>query len=137
MQNKSTTDWSFEDDSNLRGIPNQVTKQKPDSYYLQEVNQIWCKDSNILAQDKNDKNTFYCFSNGEKKKLVEWKKVDDLWIPRRLTHTSEYKEVNGNVCKIMTPGCDSKNPSQNCVITCFNNDKTTNSFTANYQSLPN
>jgi len=136
MQNKST-DWSFEDDSNLRGIVNTVIKQKPDSYYLQDVNKIMCKDADTLVQDSNDKNIYYCYNNGNNKKLVQWTNVKDLWIPHRLTHTSEYKEVSGNVCKVITPGCDSMNPSQNCTIQCFKNDKTNKKYTANYQSLPN
>ena len=52
MQNKSL---SFEDDSNLRSInPNPVTLQKPDSYYLEEVNKVVCPVTDILVNDNSN-----------------------------------------------------------------------------------
>jgi hypothetical protein len=141
MQTKSNLD--FEDDSNLRGLKlNVVTKPKPDSYFLTEVNKVMCESGDTLVRD-NSNNTYandnyYCFNNGSKdmpKKLVQWKKVDDLWLPRHLTNTSEYKEIDGNVCKVITESCDSNNPSQNCMIKCFLNNKTVKTFTANYQAI--
>ena len=135
MQKKS--DLSFEDDSNLRDIKtNVVTRQKPDSFFLAEVNKISCNDSDVLVQD-NSNNTYqkdnvYCINNGPTKKLVQWKKVDELWIPHTLTNTSEYKEVDDKVCKVISEGCDSYNPAQECMLKCFNNDKTTVTYKANY-----
>lgn len=134
MQNKSSNNLDFEYDSNLRDIePNVITRSKPDSYYLEEVNKISCRDVDTLVQD--DKNVYYCFNNGENKKLVKWTRVYDLWIPKHLTNTSEYKEVEGNVCKIMTESCDSHNPSQDCQMKCFVNDKTVKTYTANYNAF--
>jgi len=130
-----------ENDSNLRGIPSEITMQKPDSYYLQEINKISCSDSDKIVQDNThntyEQDNFYCYSNGPTKKLVQWKKVDGLWLGRHLTNSSEYKEINNNVCKVITPGCDSYNPSQGCVVKCFLDNKTTTEFTANYEVLPN
>jgi hypothetical protein len=141
MQNNSSSKLEFEDDSNLRDIkPNVITKPKPDSFYLEEVNKIVCDPSNILVQDITnktyEKDNYYCYNNGADKKLVQWKKVEDLWIPRNLTNTSEYKEVEGNVCKILTESCDAQNPSQSCAMRCFLNDKTVKTFTANYMAFP-
>ena len=153
MQNKARVGYSpnsgeagfiDEVDSNLKGGARQTSKEKPDSYYLKDINKIWCKDSDILVQDNTnntyEQDNYYCYNNGsgsDPKKLVQWKKVDGLWIKRHLTNSSEYKEINNNVCKVITPGCDSFNPSQGCVVKCFSNDKTTNIFTANYEALPN
>lgn len=134
MQNKSVTKLDFENDSNLRAIPSTTVMQKPDSYYLSEVNKVSCDDSNLLLQDNLNSNIYYCYNNGPAKNLVEWKKVEDLWIPRKLTNTSQYKEVNGNVCKIMTNNCDSQNPSQDCMLKCFLNDKTSTTFKVNYMN---
>lgn len=139
MQNKSTLD--FENDSNLRGISqNVITKPKPDSFYLAEVNKIVCGEGDILLQDNSnntfEKDNYYCYNNGPVKKLVQWKMVEDLWIPRNLTNTSEYKEVNGNVCKIVSQSCDSFNPSEGCMLKCFLNDKTDKTFTAKYLAFP-
>ena len=138
MQNKSL---SFEDDSNLRSInPNPVTLQKPDSYYLEELNKVVCPVTDILVNDNSnntyEKDNFYCYNNGTTKKLVQWKKVGDLWLSRHLTNTSEYKEVDGNVCKVVTESCDAFNPSQGCNLKCFLNDKTTKTFSANYSAFP-
>ena len=135
MQNKSNL--SFENDSNLRGIKtSEVTRQKPDSFFLGEVNKISCNDSDILVQDNSNnsyqKDNFYCFNNGSTKKLVEWKKVDELWLPRNLTNTSEYKEIEGKVCKVITENCDAYNPTNDCMLKCFNNDKTTVTYKADY-----
>jgi hypothetical protein len=139
MQKSSNLD--FEDDSNLRGIqPNEIIKSKPDSYYLEQNNKIVCDSGDILVQDitknKDPNDNHYCYNNGENKKLVQWKKVDNLWISRTLTNTSEYKEVDGNVCKIVTEACDAYNPSDKCVLKCFLNDKSVKTFTANYQAFP-
>lgn len=138
---KFTSDLSFEDDSNLRNVqPNPVNKQKPDSYYLEEINKISCNNSDILVQDNSDNtyqnDNYYCYNNGPTKKLVQWKKVDKLWVPKHLTHTSEYKEIAGTVCKVLTESCDSFNPSQGCNVKCFLDDKTVKTFTANYMALP-
>jgi hypothetical protein len=138
MQNKSL---SFEDDSNLRSInPNPVTLQKPDSYYLEELNKVVCPVTDILVNDNSnntyEKDNFYCYNNGTTKKLVQWKKVGDLWLSRHLTNTSEYKEIDGNVCKVVTEGCDAFNPVQGCNLKCFLNDKTTKTYSANYSALP-
>jgi hypothetical protein len=135
MQNKSQN-LDFEDDSNLRGIPTITTNQKPDSYYLELVNQITCDIGDTFVQDEKDKNIGYCLNNGSTKKLVQWTKVEDLWIPKHLTNSSQYKEVNGNVCKIVTDSCDSYNPSQDCMLKCFLNDKTTITYIANYMAFP-
>jgi hypothetical protein len=137
MQNKSSYNLEFKDNSNLRNIqPNIITKSKPDAYYLAEVNKIWCKDDNNLVQDDSNPNVYYCYNNGDNKKLVQWKKIDDLWIPKRMTHTSEYKEVDGNVCRIVTESCDSRNPSQGCMMKCFLDNKTVKTYTANYNAFP-
>ena len=151
MQNKARVGYSpnageagfiDEVDLNLKGGPNQTSKQKSDSYYLQEINKVWCKDSDILVQDNSnntyEEDTYFCYNNGTKgdpKKLVHWKKVNGLWLKRHLTNSSEYKEINNNVCKVITPGCDSFNPSQGCEVKCFSDDKTTSIFTANYEAL--
>ena len=140
MQNKSSSNFEFENDSNLRDIKsNVITVSKPDSFYLAEVNKIVCNSTDILFQDNStntyEKDNYYCYNNGkngENKKLVQWKRVEDLWISHNLTNTSEYKEVNGNVCKIITEGCDSHNPVEGCMLKCFQNDKTTSTFTAKY-----
>jgi hypothetical protein len=133
-----------ENNSNLSGVPSVTIIQKPDSYYLQEINKITCPDSDILVQDNTyntyEQDNYFCYNNGNKgdsKKLVQWKKVDGLWLNRHLTNSSEYKEMNNNVCKIVTPGCDSYNPSQGCVVKCYLDDKSTSVFTANYLNLPN
>jgi hypothetical protein len=137
MQDKKTkTNLDFEDDSNLRGIPSATVLQKPDSYYLSEVNKIVCEDSNMLIQDIENKNNYFCVNNGPVKKLVEWKKIDDLWIPHHLTNTSQYKEVDGKVCKIVSDSCDAFNPSQDCMLKCFLNDKTSTTYKANYMAFP-
>lgn len=129
MQNKASSNLNFENDSNLRGIPSVTTMSKPDSQYIQELNQIVCNSPDTLIQDNSnntyEQDTLYCFNNGEKKKLVQWKKVDNLWINRNLTNGNEYKEVDGKVCKIITPGCDSNNTSEKCELKCFIDDKTT------------
>jgi len=131
-------------DSNLRAIPSATTMQKPDSYYIQEINKVWCDSSDKLVQDNTnntyEQDTYFCYNNGTNgnaKKLVQWKKVNGLWLQRHLTNSSEYKEINNHVCKVITPGCDSYNPSQGCVVKCFLDDKTSNTFTANYEALPN
>lgn len=129
----------YVNDSNLNAIPSVTTMQKPDSYYLQEVNQVMCNNPDISLQD-NLNNTYeqdnvYCYNNGNSKKLVQWKKVDGLWLSRNLTNSSEYKVIDNNVCKVITPECDSSNPSQGCMVKCFLDDKTTKTFTANYQAL--
>jgi len=126
MHNKSSNS-SFENNSNLTNYAN---TPKPDSYYLAEINKISCNDSDILVEDNS--NNYYCINNGPTKKLVQWKKVDNLWIPRNLTHTSEYKEIAGTVCKIVTENCDSFNPFQGCNVKCFLDDNTVKTFTANY-----
>ena len=133
-----------EPDSNLRGTPSVTTKSKPDAEYILEINKIGCDASDNLVKDNSnntyEQDNYYCYNNGTTgapKKLVQWKKVDGLWIPRNFTNSSEYKEVNNTVCKVITPGCDSMNPAQKCIIKCFNNDKTSTSYTANYQALPN
>ena len=141
MQNNSSNNLGFEIDSNLRGIePNVITKPKPDSYYLEENNKIVCGTNDILVQDVSSKvdakDNFFCYNNGENKKLVQWKKIDNLWISHTLTNTSEYKEVDGNVCKVVTESCDVRNPSDKCVMKCFLNDKSVRTFTANYQAFP-
>jgi len=152
MQNKTTEGYSKytaeagfveQPDSNLKGGSSNTTKQKPDLLYLKDINKIWCKEPDTLVQDNSnntyESETYYCYNNGTNgnpKKLVQWKKVDGLWIKRHLTNSSEYKEINDNVCKVVTPGCDSFNPSQGCVLKCFLDDKTTNMFTANYEVLP-
>jgi len=139
MQNNSSVNLDFEDDSNLRGIqPNVITKSKPDSYYLEQNNKIVCDSADILVKDiSNDaKDKFLCYNNGENKKLVQWSKVENLWLSRNLTYSSEYKEVDGNVCKIVTESCDAQNPSDKCVMKCFLNDKSVKTFTANYQAFP-
>ena len=74
MQNKSVTKLDFENDSNLRAIPSTTVMQKPDSYYLSEVNKVSCDDSNLLLQDNLNSNIYYCYNNGPAKNLVEWKK---------------------------------------------------------------
>jgi hypothetical protein len=134
MQKSSNLD--FEDDSNLRGTPSVTTKQKPDSYYLELVNQISCDVTDTLVQDDKNKDVSYCVNNGSTKRLVQWTKVEDLWIPKHLTNSSQYKEVNGNVCKIVTDSCDSYNPSPDCMLKCFLNDKTISTYKANYMAFP-
>jgi len=131
-------------DSNLRDVPSKTTMQKPDSYYITNINKIGCDDSDIIVQDNTnntyEQDNYFCYNNGTNgnpKKLVQWKKVDGLWIQRHLTNTSEYKEINNNVCKVITPGCDSYNPSQNCQVKCFLDNKKSTVFTANYEVLPN
>jgi len=152
MQNKSqvgygnhSADAAFinESNSNLRALPIQTTMQKPDSFYIQEINKIFCENSDKLIQDNStntyENDNYYCYNNGTNgnaKKLVQWKQVDGLWIKRHLTNSSEYKEINNTVCKVITPGCDSQNPSQGCMVKCFLNDNSTNVFTANYEVLP-
>lgn len=149
MQNKVTEGISGEvglvdkPDSNLRDIPSATTMQKPDSYYISKINKIMCDDSDILVQDNTnntyEEDNYFCYNNGTNgnaKKLVQWKKVDGLWIKRHLTNTSEYKEINNNVCKVITPACDSNNPSQNCQVKCFLDNKKSSVFTANYEVLP-
>ena len=143
--NSAEAAFVHENDSNLRGPnnPSVTLMQKPDSFYLQEVNKVSCNNSDKLVQD-NSNNTYeqdnlYCYnngSNGNAKKLVQWKKVDGLWIQRQLTNSSEYKEIDNTVCKVITPGCDSYNPSQGCVVKCFLDNKSTSTFTANYEVLP-
>jgi hypothetical protein len=127
---------------NLTTTPSTTTVQKPDSYYIQEVNKIICNDSDMLVQDNTnntyEQDTYFCYNNGingNPKKLVQWKKVNELWLNRHLTNGSEYKEMDNNVCKIITPGCDSNNPSQGCEVKCFLNDKSTKVFTINYEVL--
>ena len=140
MQNNPNNNLNFENSSDLRGIqPNVITRTKPDSEYLAENNKLLCKEIDTLVQDENDKNVYYCYNNGvngANKKIVQWKKVEDLWIPKHVTHTSEYKQVDGNVCRIVTESCDSRNPSQNCMMKCFLNDKTVKTYTANYMAFP-
>jgi hypothetical protein len=146
MQGSNSSEARFvnDPDSNLSGGPNQLSMQKPDSQYIQQINKPMCKKNDILVQD-NTNNTYeednmYCYNNGTKgdnKKLVQWKKVDGLWIGRHLTNSSEYKEINNQVCKVITPGCDSMNPSQDCQVKCFADDKSSNVYTANYVFLPN
>jgi hypothetical protein len=137
MQNNSKNNLDFENDSNLRDVQsNTITKSKPDSFYLAEVNKIMCDEVDTLVNDDSNKNIYYCYNNSTNKKLVKWTRVNDLWIPKHLTHTSEYKEVDGNVCKIMTESCDSYNPSQDCQMKCFLNDKTVKTYTANYRAFP-
>jgi hypothetical protein len=150
MQNKAAVgranDAKFIDqsDSNLREIPTETNIQKPDSYYITSINKIMCADSDLLVQDNSnntyEQDNYFCYNNGtngDPKKLVQWKKVDGLWIKRHLTNTSEYKEINNNVCKVITPGCDSFNPSQDCQVKCFLDNKKNTVFTANYEALPN
>jgi hypothetical protein len=136
MQNKSNL--SFENDSNLRDIqPNTITVQKPDSYYLEENNKIWCKGADdVLIQDNSnntyEEDNYYCINNGEKKKLVQWKKVGGLWLKHHFTNTSQYKEINNNVCKIISDSCDSYNPSQDCMLRCYADDGSTTTYKADY-----
>lgn len=150
MQNKAAVgranDAKFIDqsDSNLREIPTETNIQKPDSYYITSINKIMCEDSDLLVQDNSnntyEQDNYFCYNNGtngDPKKLVQWKKVEGLWIKRHLTNTSEYKEINNNVCKVITPGCDSFNPSQDCQVKCFLDNKKNTVFTANYEALPN
>jgi hypothetical protein len=142
--NSSEAGFVNEPDSNLSGGSNKLSMQKPDSVYIQQINKPLCSKSDIVFQD-NTNNTYeednmYCYNNGtngEAKKLVQWKKVDGLWIGRHLTNSSEYKEINNQVCKVITPGCDSMNPSQGCAVKCFADDKSTSVFTADYVVLPN
>lgn len=139
MQNKSKLE--FDDNSNLREIqPNLVTIPKSDADYIAELNKVVCDTGDILIEDNSsnsyEQSNFYCYNNGATKKLVQWKKVDGLWLPRNLAHTSEYKEVDGNVCKIVTPGCDAFNPTQGCMMKCMLNDKTTKTYSANYMAFP-
>jgi hypothetical protein len=137
MQNKSNNKIEFEDDSNLRDIePNVITRSKPDSYYLAEINKISCEDTDNLVQDDTNKNISYCYNNKGNKKLVQWKKVEDLWISRNIKNSSEYREVNGNVCKIVTESCDARNPSQGCMLKCILSDKTFKTYSANYMAFP-
>jgi hypothetical protein len=153
MQNKSQEGYTknlnepglaTKPDSNLRDTPSKIISEKPDTYYLKEINKITCNNPDKLVQDNTnntyEEDNYFCYNNGTNgsaKKLVQWKKVDGLWIQRHLTNSSEYKEINNNVCKVVTPGCDSYNPSQGCVVKCFLDNKTTNVFTANYEVLPN
>ena len=154
MQNKATEGYSAnytgnaieagfvnEPDSNLRGTPSVTTKSKSDLEYIQEINKLSCDNSDILVQDNSsntyEQDNYYCFNNGSTKKLVQWKKVEGLWIQHHFTNSSEYKEVNNTVCKVITPGCDAMNPAQGCMVKCFNNDKTFSTYTADYQVLPN
>jgi len=139
MQNNLKLD--FEDDSNLRDIQlNVITRPKSDAEYIAELNKVSCNEGDILVEDDSnnsyEQNTLYCYNNGDNKKLVQWKKVDGLWLSHNLTNTSEYKEVEGNVCKIETRGCDSRNPSQGCMMRCFLNDKTSVTYNANYLAFP-
>jgi len=138
MQNNSSTSLSFENDSNLRGIqPNVITNPKPDSYYLAENNKIVCQDVDKLVHDDNfDSKILYCYNNGDKKKLVEWKNVNSVWTPKYITHSSEYKEINGSVCKVISESCDSNNPYQGCQLKCFLDDLSTKVYTANFIALP-
>lgn len=137
MQNKSNDNLDFENNSNLRDIqPNVITRSKPDSYYLSQINKITCEDTDNLVQDDTNKNIYYCYNNKGDKKLVQWKKVEDLWIPRNVKNSSEYKEVNENVCKIVTESCDAYNPSQGCMLKCMLNDKTFKIYSANYMAFP-
>lgn len=134
---QKNSDLGFENNSNLRDIkPNVVTRQKPDSFFLAEVNKISCNDSDVLVQENSNntyqKDNFYCINNGETKKLVQWKKVDELWLPRNLTNTSEYKEIDGKVCKVISESCDSYNLTQECMLKCFNDDKTVVTYKADY-----
>jgi hypothetical protein len=138
--NSAEAKFINEKDSNLRDIPVNTSMQKPDSQYLQDVNKISCDNNDILVQDNSNnsyqQDNYYCYNNNNKK-LVQWKKINGLWVQRHLTNSSEYKEINNNVCKVITPGCDSMNPAQGCQVKCFLNDKTTQVFTANYDVLPN
>jgi hypothetical protein len=139
MQNSLKLDLEY--NANLRDIKsNVITRSKPDAEYIAELNKVSCaKDAILVEDDSNnsyEQKNIYCYNNGDNKKLVQWKKVDGLWLSRNLTNTSEYKEVNGNVCKIETRGCDAYNPSQGCVMKCFLNDKTSTTFSANYMAFP-
>ena len=132
-----------QNNSNLSGAPSTTTIQNPDSYYFEEINKIMCPDSDILVQDNTnntyEEDTYFCYNNGtngNSKKLVQWKKVDGLWLNRHLTNSSEYKEINNNVCKVVTPGCDSFNPSQGCIVKCYLDNKSSSTYTANYLNLP-
>jgi hypothetical protein len=104
------------------------------------INKIWCKPTNILVQDNSDntyqEDNYYCYNNGDKKKLTQWKKVDGQWNSHHLTYSSEFKIINNNVCKVITGGCDGQNPSEGCNIKCFADDKSIKVYTTRYLAVP-
>ena len=135
MQNSLKLDLEY--NANLRDIKsNVITRSKPDAEYIAELNKVSCaKDAILVEDDSNnsyEQKNIYCYNNGDNKKLVQWKKVDGLWLSRNLTNTSEYKEIDGKVCKVITENCDTHNPTNDCMLKCFNNDKTIVTYKADY-----